>query len=261
MHLIITILMVVLQVQDGTAAGNPPKGGEQDPQTLSDPAIPTSDRPVRRPMNPKRPPLLREGTLLARATGSITFDDTLGCWVFSNETRSDQKAQAFSRRFFLLPSRPLEDLAAYKDSNAPSERFEVYGTVTVYDGVNFLLPSLITPLGDTGTPSSDNASGSTEAPSGSDDLASPSNTLDDRSSDIADDLEVRLRDRVGFLPMSIDSLEPGSLDRTPGLITDGTLITSRGAGTAVSFGLALVRALCGPGQDDTLRQSIHAPSS
>ena len=44
-------------------------------------------------------------------------------------------------------------------------------------------------------------------------------------------------------------------------ITEGTLITSRGAGTAVSFGLALVCALCGPEAAEAIRQSIHAPSS
>ena len=232
MHLIITILMVVLQVQDGTTASTPATEGVQDPQTLSDPAIPTSDRPVRRPLNPERPPLLREGTLIARATGSITFDDTLGCWVFSNETRSDQKDQAFSRRFLLLPSRPLEDLAAYQDSDAPSGRFEVYGTVTVYDGVNFLLPSFITPLGEPATTGGDATPEATEAPSDSDVPASPSNTLDDRSSDIATDLEVRLQDRVGFLPMSIDSTASSSLDPTPGLIADGTRLQNR-AGTIV----------------------------
>jgi 4-methyl-5(b-hydroxyethyl)-thiazole monophosphate biosynthesis len=42
------------------------------------------------------------------------------------------------------------------------------------------------------------------------------------------------------------------------VIKDGNLITSRGAGTAIEFGLTLVEHLCGKEKAQEIRQSIHA---
>jgi protein deglycase len=42
------------------------------------------------------------------------------------------------------------------------------------------------------------------------------------------------------------------------VIVDDNLITSRGAGTALDFGLALVTALCGQEKADEIAASIHA---
>jgi 4-methyl-5(b-hydroxyethyl)-thiazole monophosphate biosynthesis len=42
------------------------------------------------------------------------------------------------------------------------------------------------------------------------------------------------------------------------VIKDGNLITSRGAGTAIEFGLSLVEHLCGKEKAQEIRQSIHA---
>jgi 4-methyl-5(b-hydroxyethyl)-thiazole monophosphate biosynthesis len=53
-------------------------------------------------------------------------------------------------------------------------------------------------------------------------------------------------------------------DELPSIITektvviDGNLITSRGAGTAVEFGLSLVQILCGEKTAQEIRESIHA---
>ena len=53
-------------------------------------------------------------------------------------------------------------------------------------------------------------------------------------------------------------------DELPNIITDqtviidGNLITSRGAGTAVEFGLSLVQTLCGEKTAQEIRESIHA---
>jgi 4-methyl-5(b-hydroxyethyl)-thiazole monophosphate biosynthesis len=43
---------------------------------------------------------------------------------------------------------------------------------------------------------------------------------------------------------------------TTGVVTDGNIITARGAGVAVAFGLALVAALCGDQKAAEIRSSI-----
>ena len=45
------------------------------------------------------------------------------------------------------------------------------------------------------------------------------------------------------------------------VVEDGQLITSRGAGTAVEFGLALVQRLFGDEKEQEIRSSIHADLS
>ena len=45
------------------------------------------------------------------------------------------------------------------------------------------------------------------------------------------------------------------------VVQDGLLITSRGAGTAVEFGLSLINRLFGPEKESEIRSSIHADLS
>ena len=49
-----------------------------------------------------------------------------------------------------------------------------------------------------------------------------------------------------------------AMDVQQDVVVDDNVITSRGAGTAVSFGLALVAALCGPDEARAVAHSIHA---
>ena len=230
MHLIITILTLFLQAQDGD--GKFPSDPAPDSQPPSESVIPSSNQPVLRALNPGRPPLLPEGTLIARAVGSIAYDATLGCWKFSNEIRSDQSTQAFSRTFYLLPGRSLEELSSFVETSGASTRFEVYGAVTVYDGMNFLLPSLITPIGELNPTGSVDEVETGRSEVEAEETASPSNTLDDESSRISNQLEVRLQNRIGFLPMSLDSAGESPLDEPPGLFPDGARLQNR-AGTIV----------------------------
>jgi 4-methyl-5(b-hydroxyethyl)-thiazole monophosphate biosynthesis len=54
----------------------------------------------------------------------------------------------------------------------------------------------------------------------------------------------------------VDELEMMRDDQA--VVIDGRFITSRGAGTAVEFGLALVNYLCGEVKASQIRKSIHA---
>jgi len=56
---------------------------------------------------------------------------------------------------------------------------------------------------------------------------------------------------------SIRNELPG-LDNDQAVIKDGKIITSRGAGTAIEFGLSLIELLCGSTKAEEIRASIHA---
>ena len=56
---------------------------------------------------------------------------------------------------------------------------------------------------------------------------------------------------------SIRNELPG-LETDQAVIKDGKIITSRGAGTAIEFGLSLIELLCGSTKADEIRASIHA---
>ncbi len=57
--------------------------------------------------------------------------------------------------------------------------------------------------------------------------------------------------------VSVHGELPGALGDER-VVQDGKIITSRGAGTALDFGLALVAELCGPEKRDEIAQSIMA---
>ena len=48
------------------------------------------------------------------------------------------------------------------------------------------------------------------------------------------------------------------LSKNKAVVQDGQIITSRGAGTAVEFGLALIQELFGQEKANEIRASIHA---
>jgi 4-methyl-5(b-hydroxyethyl)-thiazole monophosphate biosynthesis len=54
------------------------------------------------------------------------------------------------------------------------------------------------------------------------------------------------------------SNELANLQRKQAVIHKGKIITSRGAGTAVEFGLSLIYHLFGPNKENEIRSSIHA---
>lgn len=92
-------------------------------------------------------PLIPEGGLLVRASGTLGRDEFLGVWTYELADRIDG---AQGRSLILLPAEPLADMinqhnAATKVGGAPP-LFEVSGRVLVYRGSNFLLPTFAVPI-------------------------------------------------------------------------------------------------------------------
>lgn len=197
-----TILLACVQAAPGqtdtTATPDPPTA---QPGSKTAPVQGTPHLPGLRPEDASRPPLLREGMFLTRAHGSVDFEDSTGSWVFKAE--SDSKTE-FRRTFVLLPSMALEDLMRTIETSDVMVDFEVTGRVLIYDGRNFLLPSVATPM--------DSLKGDEQPPpapeSGDQASGAPTNSLDE-GDDAADRLEARLRERIGVLPRSSDATPRG----------------------------------------------------
>jgi hypothetical protein len=112
----------------------------------------------------------------------------LGVWQFRTAARG---TGGFSRELTLLPSRVLEDLLALDGGS-----FELTGRVLVYHGMNFLLPTMASPLRDV-TAAEPAPEPEPEQPS-----QAPKNSLDDESN-LAQSIEARLAQRLGTIPSSV----------------------------------------------------------
>ena len=64
--------------------------------------------------------------------------------------------------------------------------------------------------------------------------------------------------RVTCFPGTVEELTPhGAIIEDAPVVTDGKLITARAAGTALSFALKLVEALCGPEAAQTVKGKLY----
>lgn len=92
-------------------------------------------------------PLIPEGGLLVRASGTLARDEFLGVWTLE---LSDRVEGAQGRSLILLPAEPLADMiarhVAAKNSASAAPHFEVSGRVLVFQGSNFLLPTFAVPI-------------------------------------------------------------------------------------------------------------------
>ena len=164
-----------------------------------------------------RPPLLREGTFLTAAIGTIVHDEALGTWTF--RTESEDRT---GRMFGMLPSRALEDMLHAHEADEAGGSFEVTGRILVYDGMNFLLPSIGTPVT---RPLPLDTTPEQEAESTESESNAPANSLAGGDELVADRLEARLRDRIGVLPRSSDQ---GRAEVDPDLtLGEGTRLQNR----------------------------------
>jgi len=71
-------------------------------------------------------------------------------------------------------------------------------------------------------------------------------------------LDAGLLNNLSYTAHGSVSNELKEMKHDQAVVKDGNIITSRGAGTAVEFGLSLVELLCGREKADEIRESIHA---
>ena len=161
--------------------------------------------PILRPDDDSRTPLLREGTFLKQVPGTISLDSGTGFWRFHNDVAEGPQSTRYGRTFGLLPSSALADAVSRLESTKEPPRFEISARVTVYRGMNYLLPTLLTAISDLSMDDQAEVIPAGEPlASGSEPMQSPRNTLDD-ADDTADRLEERLRSRLGSLPVSSET--------------------------------------------------------
>jgi hypothetical protein len=143
------------------------------------------------------PPLLREGSFIARARGRFAEDKARREWTFTPEAVD---RSGLVRTLVLLPNEVLGD-AVRVARLAPNElEFELTGEVFLYRGRNYVLPALLTPLAPLEPP----AQVSTAPPptstsaSGTSSPAAPALPQDEEA--IARELERRLAERLDRMP-------------------------------------------------------------
>ena len=214
MLFLIAMSLATMQSAPVEAAPKAPQAAEVAPGGSSSEATKVAS-PAQKP---SRPVLMREGTYLTRTLGTIDLDQSTGAWAFTTVDNSKDDPR---RTFGLLPSRALEDMLGIVKSRGDEVRFEVTARVLVYDGMNFILPSI-------GTPVTDVKKDATQAsqPATGEASSAPSNSLDTTDDEVADRLESRLRDRIGSLPISSDrpAAERGAVSTT---MQEGTRLQNR----------------------------------
>ncbi|MDZ4754792.1 MAG: hypothetical protein SGJ11_09875 [Phycisphaerae bacterium] len=135
----------------------------------------------------KRPPLLREGSFLARVAGRIRADEEQHEWLFVPNAID---ASGLEREIVLLPNDTLGEATRIAHLSSTPVDFEVTGQLFIYRSRNYLLASLMTPTVTVAPPppTQPSESGSTVEPPTSDEEL------------VADEMERRLAERIATLP-------------------------------------------------------------
>lgn len=165
--------------------------------------------------------LMREGSLLVQARGTMDRDPDTGWWRFT--LRTDEKSKV-TQTLGLLPCSLLGEMVRIASSlDGRTVVFEVTGQIYVYRGKNFLLPTIAPQLieyGPSAKPADDAATDSTtnadEAPAS------------DRNDDSAEDIIEELESAVGALARGAAPIEPGSsASGNASLVREQTMLLSR----------------------------------
>lgn len=190
----LVVTLAVVPTSGPVMAQGGPAGGAAAPEAPK--AVPGLESTAR-----KVPALLREGTFVTRAPGTLREDTKKQEWIFTPDAAD---RSGLRREFVLLPNETLGGAARdHRLAPAPMS-FEVSGEVFLYHGRNYLLPSLMTPF--VAAPPAPAAAPAPAAPPTASKPAAakpatpaaPTAPVDEEA--IAADLEKRLAERIDRLP-------------------------------------------------------------
>lgn len=153
----------------------------------------------------KRPPLLREGSFLNRAVGTLREDPARAEWFFVPDAVDPS---GLERSFVLQPNGVLEEAIRVERVAPEPLAYEFSGEVFVYKGRNYLLASIATPVVPRAVPSAPISGAGGDRPRGEPDR--PLAELDEEA--LAAELERRLAERIGAAPMTPLGPERPSLE-------------------------------------------------
>lgn len=139
------------------------------------------------------PPLLREGSFIARTVGTLREDPKRHEWTFTPQAVD---RSGLSRDFILLPNEALGEATRTARLAPAAIAFELTGEIFIYHGRNYVLPSLMTPF--VAAPSEPPPKPApTSAPTT---VKEPPPALPQDEEAIAKELERRLAEKIDRLP-------------------------------------------------------------
>jgi hypothetical protein len=209
--------------------------GQADESPAPEPDAPAEVKPNETP----RRWLMREGSLLVRARGTMSRDADTGWWQFRIRDDVDSRLE---QSLGLLPCSMLDEMTRVEESLRGREIvFEVTGQIYVYRGRNFLLPTVAPQLIEYGPPAmsnDDEAGDDTPSADGDEDEAktttSESTEATSKSGDSVEDIISELESSVGSLARTAAPTSPsgeGGEASMPGgfdvLVREQTMLLSR----------------------------------
>jgi hypothetical protein len=224
------VMLALMLAAPSAVFGQTDEAAPPDGQAAS--STPADVRPKELP----RRWLLREGSLLVRARGTMDRDPATRWWQFTIRDEVDTRIR---QTLGLLPCSLLDEMTRVQESLPGREIvFEVTGQIYVYRGRNFLLPTVAPQLIEYGPPATthdDEVEGATSEKTTREDGGTNATDADDAgpardSGDSVEDIVSELESSVGALarttalPAGAETPVPGGFDS---LVHEQTMLLSR----------------------------------
>ncbi|MBL9150287.1 MAG: hypothetical protein JNM94_16480 [Phycisphaerae bacterium] len=199
------LLGSVLVLPSLAAAQNaaPPKVNAAPPKSTAAPAAtPATEAPaVAVPGTtvaaPRRAPLLREGSFIARSAGALRLDTKRNEWIFAPDARDSSGLQ---RELVVLPNETLGEAVRTIGLSPRELRFEATGQIFIYQGRNFLLLTMATPVAPATTSSPADAAPTPAPPPTKPNAKPPAKPAPVDEEKIAEELERQLIEKIQSVP-------------------------------------------------------------